>query len=182
MAGYQGAEAYVFSLFEAKDMTEAVAEEAAVQLPAQKQKSKNPNLQVVPKRTRQQEKMQALAGFKRALFALFVSVVLFGAIVMQITSSVRSDTLERKIENINAEMQVAKSENVRLASAIDGMFSIANVEDFATNVLGMAKLEDYQIEYVDLSAEDKVLYSGAPKAADEGFFSSVKAYFTELFA
>lgn len=181
MAGYQGAEAYDFSLFEPKNTVEAVQAEEAYRLPAKKKQQKTPDLKVLPRRTRQQEKMLAIASFKRVLVALLVSAVLFGAIVLQIASSVRRDTLERRIESVSADIRVANSENVRLASAIDGMFSIENVESFATGVLGMSKLEDYQIEYVDLSTQDTVLYSGA-QAENTGFFGAVLAYLESLFA
>ena len=34
--------------------------------------------------------------------------------------------------------------------------SINNVEDYAANQLGMVKVQDYQVVYVDLSTEDYV--------------------------
>ena len=37
------------------------------------------------------------------------------------------------------------------------MISINNVEDYAANVLGMVKVQDYQVVYVDLSSNDSIV-------------------------
>ena len=54
----------------------------------------------------------------------------------------------------------AKSENIRLNMALNALMSREKVEDYAVNVLGMQKIERYQIYYFDDRDGDKVVVSG----------------------
>ena len=60
---------------------------------------------------------------------------------------------------MRSAIEAEKSENVRLNSQLNGITSIGNIDDYATRVLGMAKVESYQVEYIDLGQDGGVLYS-----------------------
>ena len=47
---------------------------------------------------------------------------------------------------------------MRLNAQLNSFTSISNVDDYATRVLGMSKIEGYQVEYIDLSKDDGVIY------------------------
>ena len=49
---------------------------------------------------------------------------------------------------------------MRLSMKLDSMISLEHVEEYAENTLGMTKVEGYQMEYIDLSGNDKVVLSG----------------------
>ena len=51
---------------------------------------------------------------------------------------------------------MAESDSIRNNNQLNSIISINNVEDYAMNELGMVKVQDYQVVYVDLSAEDYV--------------------------
>ena len=53
-------------------------------------------------------------------------------------------------------MELAKSDAVKINNELNAIVSINNVEDYAANQLGMVKVQDYQVVYIDLSAEDYV--------------------------
>ena len=83
----------------------------------------------------------------------------------QISVGAKKYEINRQIDEIENQINVAKSENVRLNSVLSNYVSLSEVEEYATKILGMKKLESYQIEYIDLSEEEGVIYS-----ADGGSF------------
>lgn len=181
MAGYQNAaEAYDFSMFEPqKDMP---VRQRAATAPLKKTQAAQVELKVVPKRTAQQEKLQQQLGFRRAAVAFVCCFAIFMCIGMFISSSVKSAEVSSQISQMQTQIQNAQSENVRLRAAVNGMYSIANVESYAQDVLGMSKMEEYQIRYVDLSEADAVIYAGPQNFSGGDFFDAVKEYFSQLFA
>ncbi len=90
-----------------------------------------------------------------AICAMFLSVIAF-----QIYSQVQVDELDRELNKINSEISVLESENTRLNMELDSRISLDKVDDYAQNVLGMVKVENYQVSYVDLSSADTVEVSG----------------------
>ncbi len=185
MAGYQSAEAYDFATFEPKDGSAARqlnnAQPAGEPL-RKKSVRPNPNLKIVEPNARQTAKQQEKLGARKVLAILFCCTMMFGFIALFINNSVRSTELMNSINEMEVQIANAQSENVRLSSSIDSMFSIAKVENYATNVLGMTKMENYQIQYVDLSSEDQVLYAGENSVFGSGLVERVTEYFSGLFA
>ena len=185
MAGYQRAEAYDFATFEPKDGSAARKLNTAqpVGEPARKRNVRpNPNLKIVTPDANRTEKQQARVSAKKVLAVLFCCSLMFGFIALFINNSVKSTELMNAINEMEVSIDNAQSENVRLSSAIDSMFSIAKVENYATNVLGMTKMENYQIQYVDLSSEDQVLFAGESSAFGADLTERVAEYFDGLFA
>ena len=79
---------------------------------------------------------------------------------LQINAGARSYELSRQIEKIEKKISEAETENVRLTNNLNSITTIENIDNYAKNVLGMAKCESYQIKCIDLSDGDKVIYSG----------------------
>ncbi|MBR3954030.1 MAG: hypothetical protein IKJ63_00980 [Clostridia bacterium] len=185
MAGYQRAEAYDFATFEPKDGSAARKLNTAqpVGEPVRKRNVRpNPNLKIVEPNARQTVKQQERLSAKKVFAVLFCCVMMFGFIAMFINNSVKSTELMNSINEMEINIANAQSENVRLSSSIDSMFSIAKVENYATNVLGMTKMENYQIQYVDLSSEDQVLFAGESSVFGSNLVERVTEYFDGLFA
>lgn len=180
MAGYQSAQAYDFTLFEPKNTNAAPALKPAAE-PKRNNVKPNPNLRVIAKNGQVQD-TQAKVSNRQVLLILTCCVMMFALIGLFISNSVKTTELMGSISTIENQISNAKSENVRLSSAIDSMFSIANVDAYATDVLGMKKMENYQIRYVDLSTSDQVLYAGEDSAFGGGLLEQIKAYFSQAFA
>jgi hypothetical protein len=70
------------------------------------------------------------------------------------------DATANSITKIENEINMARSENIRLSSALEGMVSIDKVEDYAENQLGMVKLENYKITYFNSDEGNHVVVSG----------------------
>ena len=97
---------------------------------------------------------------KRAIEALLVCALLFSVVAFQIYSQVKVDELNRELKTVESNIDVLKSENTRLNMELDSRISLEKVDDYAQNVLGMVKVENYQVSYIDLASSDTVEISG----------------------
>ncbi len=86
-----------------------------------------------------------------------VAITLFGLFVSILFSRISLAMLEKEAGKIETDISEAKSENVRLQMAFNSSVSREKVEDFAVNVLGMQKVERYQIHYFENRDGDEVV-------------------------
>lgn len=104
-----------------------------------------------------QVKRNTLASVLRALriFAIAVTIIsLFGAILY---SRVGLAKLEREATELTQQIKDAESENTRLVMQLNSSVSREKIDEYAVSVLGMQKLERYQIHYFSDNTGDKVL-------------------------
>lgn len=109
-----------------------------------------PELQVV-----RNEERQAALGRGRA-----VRGVLLFALVMLIFSVIVYNNMV--LTELNEELATARrdyeellAENGRMQVELEGKMSLRNIEEYASEKMGMSKMEAYQIQYVDLGGCDK---------------------------
>ena len=124
---------------------------------------KNPRPSTRPKvirKTRAQLQAESRRSSAQAIRFLAVAAVFFVIISFQIYSHVKVEQLDREIAAVNSEISVVQSENTRLKMQLDANVSLAQVDDYATNVLGMVKVKDYQVNYVNLQEQDSVTVGG----------------------
>lgn len=148
MADYNRSEAYDLSLFGAP----------AVQLPAEQPEAVPARQQPVrkPKSTAQIRK-ESIASALHALRIFTVAAVLltlFGAILL---SRVNLVILQKEATEISEQIKDAQSENTRLVMELNATVSREKVDEYAVSVLGMQKLERYQIHYFENRDGDKVV-------------------------
>lgn len=62
-----------------------------------------------------------------------------------------------EISQVNQELEVLQSENVRLNMELEAMVSLKNIEEYATEELGLTKLENSQVSYVTLDEGERVV-------------------------
>lgn len=145
---------YDFEKFESTS-PRARAGEAA---PQRKQPKQEP-LKKVEKKNSQQKKRESRKAAYNSAFILFFAAVMLGVLCLQISAGAKRYELSRQIASIEAKIEIAKSENVRLSSELNSITSIGKIDDYATKILGMSKIESYQVEYIELSDGDRVIYS-----------------------
>lgn len=127
--------------------------------PRIKEEEKRDKIKRVAPITKEEIKTQEKAGVRKSLaLVLFVSIV-FSFIAMQIYAGAKNYELAREIHKIETQLDIAKSENIRLNAQLNGITGIAVIDTYATEVLGMTRVESYQIECIDLSDGDAVLYT-----------------------
>ena len=152
MAAVQQKNDYNFDMFDERTYARANA------APQRKQETKEP-LKVVPeKRTATQKKRETRSATLNSLLIMIFAAAIMAMLCLQINAGAKSYEISRQIASVEADIEAAKSENVRLNAQLNSFTSIGNVDDYATRVLGMSKIEGYQVEYIDLSQDGGVLY------------------------
>lgn len=154
MAQYNKYDSYKFEYFEPKTVSTSSAAPKIKETP-----KKAPQLKLIqqPKPTRAQIQSEARKSAMQARKILAVACVVIMFLAMVIYSRVQLDEINRDIKQVESAMKIAQSDTVRLNNALSSVISINKVEDYALNVLGMVKVQDYQVVYVDLSDEDSVV-------------------------
>lgn len=125
--------------------------------PQRKQPVRRPR---VVKKTQAQLRAETRRSSAKALKIMAIASVLFGLLFVQIYSQLRVDELNQELNAINAQISVVQSDNTRRKMEVNSNVSLAKVDDYARNTLGMVKVNDYQVNYVKLSGKDQVVYSG----------------------
>ena len=91
--------------------------------------------------------------------ALFVMVL---AIVCAILYNKMILTeLTSQIEDAQAQYELLKNDNRLMQVALENKTSLRTIQEIAENELGMAKVESYQVQYIDLGAGDRVVLARA---------------------
>lgn len=162
-----------FSVFEPRQSSyERNAARQLSAVPKPKKAPPKPKLEVVraPRRTASQARNEMHRSALQTAKILSVALLLITMLATLLYGRLKADELEREISNVNTKLEAAQSENVRLNMQIESVISLKNVEDYAQSQLGMVKMESNQIEYIDLSGDDKVTLSGdrTPKKVGAG--------------
>lgn len=144
---------YNFELFE------PAAHGMASTAPKLKPNNSRPNLKVIekPRLTAAQEREQNWKAFKKAVEIISVAAICLLFLGAVIYSTLKLDEVNREIAAIDKSMSIAQSEKVRLDMELNSIISLDNVENYAVGTLGMSKVQEYQVVYVDLSSSDRVI-------------------------
>ena len=154
MAQYNRYDSYKFEYFEPKTVSTSSAAPKIKQQP-----KKAPQLKLIekPKPTRAQLQKEAKVSAAQARKILAVACVIIVLLGMIIYSRVQIDEINREIKQVENSIKIAESDTVRINNELNSVVSMNKVEDYAVNVLGMVKVQDYQVVYVDLSGKDSVV-------------------------
>ena len=175
---------YKFSMFDSLDYGTSAPQLEPVYEPETAPKKKQTVKTVKKKKasvSRNAQKKAALASYisgAKILLSVFSIAFVLGIVLFL---NVKMDETATKINAVQSEINIEKSENVRLESALEGMVSIDKVEDYAENTLGMVKLENYRITYFDSDESNNVVISGGKSYGDNtlaGKISYMKEYFS----
>lgn len=125
-----------------------------------------PKLELVKKTgmTASQVREQTAADTRKIIKVMVVAISLLMFMALSIYSRVQLDEINREISSVENKIALAKSDAVKLENELNAIVSLDNVEKYATNELGMVKVQDYQVVYIDLSSEDYVAVAGGEKA------------------
>ncbi len=93
-------------------------------------------------------------GSASKVFLLALSV--FSICFVVISGKVETSKIYRQISNAEQQLESVQSENVRLQSELESKMTLKNVEEYAVKVLGLQKLDNSQIEYVETQTDDVV--------------------------
>lgn len=125
----------------------------------EKEEKKQSELRKVEPKSKEELRAEEMRALKKSVALLAFVLVIFGIVSLQISAGAKNYRLVREIQTAQAALNIAQSENIRLNSELNGITSIAIIDTYATDVLGMTKIENYQIECVDLSDGDAVIFT-----------------------
>ncbi len=157
MSDFNRSEAYDLSLF---DMP-VIRSSAAPQI------EKRPAPKPAKVKTPAQVRRESVSSVLRALKLFVVSatlMLLFGAVLF---SKINLVLIENEKTEFEAKMSEARSENTRLVMQLNSSASIEKVDAYAVSVLGMHKLERYQIHYFENRDGDKVVMAHGRAVEDK---------------
>lgn len=157
MSDFNRSEAYDLSLF---DMP-VIRSSAAPQI------EKRPAPKPAKVKTPAQVRRESVSSVLRALKLFVVSatlMLLFGAVLF---SKINLVLIENEKTEFEAKMSEARSENTRLVMQLNSSASIEKVDAYAVSVLGMHKLERYQIHYFENKDGDKVVMAHGRAVEDK---------------
>ena len=119
---------------------------------------KKPQLELVKKTrlTAQQMRQQTAAETRKTIKVMSVAMAILMFMALAIYSRVKFDEINREISSVEKKIELAQSDAVKLNNELNAIVSINNVEEYATNELGMTKIQDYQVYYIDMSSQDYV--------------------------
>ena len=154
MADYNRSEAYDLSLYNMPALKPAYEPEREIKRPERKPQS--------AERIRKESVASALRAVKLFMVSA-VLLLLFGSVLFSKISLVR---LEKDATEWQQKLSEAQSENTRLVMQLNSAVSIEKVDAYAASVLGMHKLERYQIHYFENRDGDKVVVAGGEAVGD----------------
>lgn len=109
---------------------------------------------------------------KGVVLAIFI-VAVCGAILL---SMVKINELTNQLSAEKTALEKLKSECVILETRLDSEMSLSNVEDYATNVLGMKKIETSQMQGITVKTDNVITVT----KTDKGFFDYISDAFSGL--
>lgn len=113
-------------------------------------------------------------GSASKVFLLAFSV--FSICFVVISGKVETSKMYRQISSAEQNLEIIQSENVRLQSELESKMTLKNVEEYVVDVLGLQKLTNSQIEYVETQTDDIV---EIPEE-EENFFVRMKDKFDKF--
>lgn len=133
-----------------------------------------PNLKVVekPRLTASQMRAQTAAANRRVVKIVSIAVLCLLFLGVVIYSTLQLDEVNREIASIDKSINIAKSESVRLDMELNSIVSLNKVEEYAAQTLGMVKVQDYQVVYVDIPSSDEVLMADGKETTENEVIKS----------
>jgi hypothetical protein len=109
----------------------------------------------------------------KAVIAAFAAVALLS---LPVLSDAQYTELSRQITDQKAVLDELKSENVRLLTDIESKSAIKEVQSYATDILGMQKLDKSQVEYISTENGSEVVIP----ENEPGFFTKLYNNFLDF--
>lgn len=132
-----------------------------------------PHQEVKTKIKVQRAKAETVGSAPKVILLTIVAGLLLGLVIY---GKVQNAAIHTDIANQNKYVDTLRSENVRMQTEIESKSALKSVEDYATNILGMQKLDKSQIEYLSLENGNVV---DIPDQS-ENFFVKIKNGFEDF--
>ena len=99
--------------------------------------------------------------------------------VALIMSYIELNTIANQSYELKEELETLQIEETRLMIEYESTFQLDEIEEYATNMLGMVRADNDQIKYLDNRAEDQAVML-SESSAGTGFSAGLKSFFTAI--
>lgn len=113
-----------------------------------------PKIVRAPKKSYKQQKQEKKAYHYKFAKVIAVALVLFVLLGSRIYLQVSLTEKTRALDQYNADIKIAQSENVALNSKLNEIMSLDTVEQIAVKELHMVKRDASQIRYIEVNSVD----------------------------
>lgn len=124
-----------------------------------------PELRVVKRRNAVDHAAMVKAGMVFLTAIAIIAAIIYNNVILT--------ELTAEIQAAKAELEMLESENRRMQVEFESKVSLRNIEEVASETLGMAKIESYQVEYVDLCGGDQVRVA---QKTEPGVFEKIRMW------
>ena len=142
----------------------------AVKLPRQEEQVRQPEIVKVPK-------VKPVSKPMSPVKVLLFLMVIIGLSFSVMYSRAQLNELGAKVNSDTKELEILKSENIRLQTELEEKISLKNVEEYATVELGMEKMDASQVEYVTLTSGNQVEIT---EESDSSVWQKIKNFFDDM--
>lgn len=117
-------------------------------------------------------------SLKFNFLTIFLVVGIVVLLLLTVNCSIKQNEKNAELRTLNNELSAVSNEGTKLQIEIDRRSDFFSVEQYASEELGMHKIENYQIQYIqyDISGTAELLNS----EEDEDFFGRVTKAFSAI--
>ncbi len=117
-------------------------------------------------------------SLKFDFLTIFLVIGIVVLLLLTVSCSIEQNEKNAELRSLNSELSSAVNEGTKLQIEIDRRSDYFSVEQYASQELGMHKLENYQIQYIknDISGTAELLNS----EESEDFFGQVAKAFSAI--
>ena len=109
----------------------------------------------------------------KVFIAGVLALILFSVVI---NSYVQLNEVYSDISTANSDLNILRSENVRMQTLLEGQASIRNIKEYAEEELGMQQLNESQIQYLQIQTEDEVILA----EQEQNIFVRIKHKFHDI--
>lgn len=114
-------------------------------------RQQKPTVKVVSRRS----PIKAIYGVRPITLVMVMAIVVSIVGVLLYSNAVLTE-VSAEVTYTSGQLEILKTENARLNRELDAKVSNETVAKIATNELGLCKLENHQVEYINLFSQDVV--------------------------
>lgn len=126
---------------------------------------------------RTKTKPAAKQGISLFAVAGWASVIVLA--VALLTSYVELNVIANESYELREELETLQIEETKLQIEYESTFRLDEVEEYATNMLGMVRADSDQVKYLDNRAEDQAVILDT-NSVETGISASLKSLFTTI--
>ena len=116
-----------------------------------------------------------------SLSTILICVIIAAQAAVLLNNYMNITVITNQINKLNSQYEKLKNDEVQLRTQYDGRFSLSEIEQYAVNVLGMIKLDNTRIEYIELASPETIVrITPEDDGTVRSFFSNVLEWFRDF--